>query len=136
MQDPFVGTWILNVAKSEFDANHRPQAGTMTVELDSEGYYLQQAEGRNEKGEPVTERPMRFLPDGQHHPIEGLPGLKYKAARVDAKTMTSEASREDGSIVGGATTVISGDGRSKTVTSFGYDTQLRQFQMKTVWDRQ
>ena len=51
MQDLFVGTWILNVEKSEFDANHRPRAGTMVVELDAEGYYLQTAEGIIEKGE-------------------------------------------------------------------------------------
>ena len=37
MQDPFVGTWKLNVEKSEFDANHRPTAGTMVFELDAAG---------------------------------------------------------------------------------------------------
>ena len=136
MQDPFVGTWKLNVEKSEFDANHRPQAGTMVVERDAEGYYLQKAEGISEKGEKVVERPLRFIPDGKEHPIAGLPGLSYVASMPDSNTMTSEARREDGSIVGGMTTVISADGASKTVTNSGYDAQLRQFKMRTVWDRQ
>jgi hypothetical protein len=50
--------------------------------------------------------------------------------------MTGEATREDGSVVVGSTTVVSADGKSKTVTNFGYDSQLRQFKQKTVWDRQ
>jgi hypothetical protein len=136
MQDPFVGTWKLNVEKSEFDVNHRPKAGTMVVERDAEGYYLQKAEGISEKGEKVAERPLRFIPDGKEHPIAELPGLSYVASMPDSHTMTSEARREDGSIVGGMTTVISADGASKTVTNSGYDAQLRQFKMRTVWDRQ
>ena len=43
MQNPFVGTWVLKVEKSEFDANHHPRAGTMIIEFDAEGYYLQTA---------------------------------------------------------------------------------------------
>ena len=136
MQDLFVGTWILNVEKSEFDANHRPRAGTMVVELDAEGYYLQTAEGINEKGEKAAERPMRFIPDGKPHPIPDFPGLKYVTTQPDANTMTGEVTREDGSIVGGSTTVVSPDGKSKTVSNFGYDSQLRQFKLKTVWDKQ
>src|SRR5579863_10305607 len=106
MQDPFLGTWKLNVEKSEFDVNHRPKAGTMVVERDAEGYYLQKAEGISEKGEKVAERPLRFIPDGKEHPIAELPGLSYLASMLDSHTMTSEARREDGSIVGGMTTVI------------------------------
>lgn len=135
MQDPFVGTWKLNVEKSEFDPNHRPTAGTMTVELDAEGYYLQKAEGLNAKGERVVERPMRFITDGTPHPVPGFPGLTYVAARPGANTMTTEARKEDGTVVGGGTTVVAADGASKKVSNFGFDTQLRQFRQTTVWDR-
>src|SRR5215469_7570095 len=134
MQDPFVGTWILNIEKSEFDENHRPREGTMVVELDREGYYLQTAEGINGKGERCTERPMRFIADGEEHPIPDFPGLRYTVTQPDANTMIGEARREDGSVVGGSTTVVSADGRSKTVTNFGYDSQLRQFKQRTVWE--
>jgi hypothetical protein len=136
MQDTFIGTWRLNVEKSHFDANHRPQAGTIVLEVDQEGYYLQKAEGVNEKGEKVTEHPLRYIADGQDHSIQGLPGLKYRATRVDANTLAEEAKREDGSTVGGATKMVSADGKSMTIDNFGYDSQLRQFKMRTVWDRQ
>ena len=136
MHDPFIGTWTLNVEKSQFDANHQPQAGTIVLEIDQEGYYLQKAEGVNQKGEKVSERPQRYMADGQDHPIEGLPGLSYRATRVDANTLAGEAKREDGSVVGGATKIVSADGKSMTIDNFGYDSQLRQFKMRTVWDRQ
>ena len=135
MQDPFVGTWKLNVEKSQFDANHRPQAGTLVYELDAEGYFLKTAEGVNERGEKIAERPERLLPDGKEHPIKDFPGLRYQVTRTGLNSMTTEARREDGSVVGGGTSVISADGKSLTVENFGYDTQLRQFKVHTVWDR-
>jgi hypothetical protein len=39
-------------------------------------------------------------------------------------------------VVGAVLQVVSADGKTKTVTNFGYDTQLWQFKLRTVWDRQ
>jgi hypothetical protein len=136
MHDPFVGTWKLNVEKSEFDGNHRPTAGTMVFEVDAQAHYLMTARGRNAKGEEVAERPMRLIPDGKEHPIPDFPGLRAVATRPDANTLTGEARKEDGSVVGGGTYVVSADGNSLTATNFGWDAQLRQFKQRTVWDRQ
>ena len=136
MQDPFVGTWQLNVEKSEFDANHQPNTGTMVFELDAQGHYLMTARGRNAKGEEVAERPMKFIPDGKEHPVPDFPGLKAVATRPDPNTITGEARREDGSVAGGGTYVTSADGKSLMATNFGWDSQLRQFKQRTVWDRQ
>jgi len=136
MQDPFIGTWKLNIEKSEFDANHHPKAGIMVFKLDEEGYYLQTAEGISEKGEKIAERPQRFLADGKEHPIPDFPGLKASASKPDPHTMIREARREDGSVIGGGTSVVSADGKLITATNFGYDSRLRQFKQTTVWDRQ
>lgn len=136
MQDLFIGTWKLNPGKSEFDANHRPASGLMVFELDAEGHYLMKAEGTKENGERVAERPQRLIPDGQEHPIPDAPGLKAVANRPDHNTIQVEARREDGSVAGGGTFVVSADEKSLTATNFGYDSQLRQFKQRTVWDRQ
>ena len=135
MTDLFVGTWELNPGKSEFDPNHRPAAATLIFELDAEGRYLMKAQGRKENGQTVTERPQQFTPDGQGHPLPEMPGLTVMTRWLDANSMQTEARREDGSVVGGGTYVVSADGQSLTVTNFGWDSQLRQFQQKTVWDR-
>jgi hypothetical protein len=134
--DPFVGTWKLNVERSEFDANHRPSAATMVFELDSRGNYLMKAEGAKANGEKVAERPVQFIPDGKEHQLPDFPGLKTVYTRPHPNTITGAVTREDGSVAGGGTYEVSLDGSSLTATTFGYDSQLRQFKQQTVWDRQ
>jgi hypothetical protein len=136
MQDPLIGNWKLNPARSEFDPNHRPKAGTMVLELTSEGHYALTAEGVTEKGEKCKERPTTFIPDGKEHPVPDFPGLISIVTRPEPNTLAAEVRREDGSVVGGGTYVVSPDGKILTATNFGYDSQLRQFKQKTVWDRQ
>jgi hypothetical protein len=136
MKNSFVGTWKLNVEKSEFDANHHPTAATMVFELDAQGHYLLRAEGRNAKDEKVQERPTTFILDGKEHLVPDFPGLKAVAMRPEPNTIDCEVRREDGSVVGGGTYVVSADGKSLTATNFGWDSQLRQFKQRSVWDRQ
>ena len=100
-----------------------------------EGGYLLKAEGRNAQGEACTERPSHILPDGQERPLPDFPGLIVIAQRPDSHTLRTEVRREDGSVVGGGSYVVSADSRSLIATTFGYDSQLRQFQQQTAWDR-
>ena len=136
MQDQLTGTWKLNPGKSEFDPNHRPSAGTMILELTPEGHYALTAEGVTENGEKCRERPTKLIPDGKEHPVPDFPGLASIVTRPDPNTLIAEVRREDGFVVGGCTYAVSPDGSSLTAINFGFDTQLRQFRQKTVWDRQ
>jgi hypothetical protein len=135
MQNPFEGSWRLNTEKSQFDANHRPSVGRMVFEVTAEGHYLLSAEGVNAKGEACRERPQRMVPDGKAYPVPDFPGLSATTSCPDANTIAAEVRREDGSVVGGGRYVVSQDGQSLTATNFGFDSQLRQFEQKTVWDR-
>ena len=135
-EDAFVGTWKLNLAKSQFDPNHRPLDGTMTFEVGPDGSYLMTAEGTKEGGEKVKEHPQSFLVDGQPRPIPEMPALSGVATKPDPNTIRGEARRQDGSVVGSATYVVSPDGRSLKATVSGTDDQLRSFTQITVWDRQ
>jgi hypothetical protein len=135
MRDPFNGTWKLNPEKSNFDANHRPLAGTLIFESEPDGSYLMTAEGLTATGETCRERPAKLIPDGKEHEVPDFPGLVAIATRPDPLTIASEVRREDGSVVGGGSYVVSSDGATLTGTTFGYDTQLRQFRQQTVWDR-
>lgn len=136
MHDPFVGRWKLNPEKSDFDANHRPAGGTMLWEPGPGGTYVMTAEGLNAKGEPVAERPQRLVPDGRPYPVQDLPGLVSATTRPEPNVIRAEARREDGTTVGEGTYVVAIDGQSLTATTAGFDTQLRRFEMRTVWDRQ
>ena len=125
----------MNKANSEFDANHRPADATITFEVDAEGNYVMRAEGTKENGERVVERPTTFVIDGLEHPVPDFPGLRVISTRVDPDTVRSEVRREDGSLAGGGTYALSVDGTTLTITNFGFDSQLREFKQKTVWDR-
>ncbi len=131
----FVGTWKLNPEKSEFSPYHRPTGATMSFTLEPDGHYLMLAEGIYGKGEKCVEKPQRFIPDGEPHPLPDLPGLTAIATCPDPHTIQTEARREDGSIVGQGSYIVSPDGTYLTATTSGYDTQLRQFRQHTVWDR-
>jgi hypothetical protein len=133
--DPFVGTWKLNRDRSEFSPHHHPKEGTMSLTLSAEGHYLMRAEGLNEKGERVYERPQRMIPDGQPHPVPDFPGLTAVCVRPDARTLRAEVRREDGSIAGQGVFELSPDGLSLTATNSGFDTQLREFRQRTHWER-
>ena len=135
MDNPFVGTWTLNPARSDYDANHKPAEGTMTWELDQDGGYVLLAEGVNEKGERCIEKPQRLRPDGQAYPVEGLPGLTSVTTHPNPNVIRAEAKREDGSLAGEGTYVVAADGRTMIASTRGFDSQLREFTMKTVWDR-
>ncbi|MDP6582775.1 MAG: hypothetical protein QF681_19150 [Vicinamibacterales bacterium] len=135
MQDPFIGTWQLNPRKSAFDPNHQPTAGTMVFELDEAGVYLMRATGVCD-GKRVAERPQRFVPDGSAQACPDLPDLTTVTTRPDPNTLKSEVRRDDGSIAGEGTYAVSADGRSLTGTVAGFDSQLRRFETRTVWDRQ
>lgn len=135
MSDPFVGTWTLNTTRSAFDANHKPAEATMTWELDADGAYLLLAEGVDARGERCREKPQRLRPDGVAYPVEGLPGLTSVTTRLNANTIRAEAKREDGSLAGEGTYVVAADGRTMMASTRGFDSQLRQFTMKTMWDR-
>jgi hypothetical protein len=135
MDDPFVGTWTLNPTQSAFDANHKPAAATMTWELDADGTYLLLAEGVDAKGERCREKPQRLRPDGVAYPVEGLPGLTSVTTRPNPNTIRAEAKREDGSLAGEGTYMVAADGTTMISSTSGFDSQLRPFTMKTVWDR-
>jgi hypothetical protein len=134
--NPFVGTWKLNLDRSTFDVNHNPRGGTMRFETDDDGRILMTAEGISEKGERFSERPVHFKPDGHDYPVPDFPGLVAKATLPSPGTIRTECRRQDGSIVGQGTYAVSEDGRSMTATTSGWDSQLRQFEVTTVWDRQ
>ena len=136
MDDPFIGTWKLNPGSSEFDANHRPTEAVMHWRLAADGGYLMEAAGLNAKGERVSERPQMLVPDGKPYPVPDFPGLSTVTTRPQPKALRAEVVREDGSVAGAGSYSVSEDGRLLTATTAGFDTQLRRFEMRTVWDRQ
>ena len=136
MNDLFVGTWKLNPARSTLDAHHRPTEGTMRWQRETNGAYLLEAEGLDAKGNRVAERPQRLIPDGLAYPVPDFHGLTAITSQPDGHTLRAEVRREDSTVVGEGSYVVSADGTSLVATTDGFDAQLRRFEMHTVWERQ
>lgn len=134
--DPLIGTWKLNPSRCDFDINHRPQAATLVIERDRDGSYLLTAHGIDEEGGKVVEKPQTLIPDGQPHPVPDFPGLAVTSERPEASILRTIVRRKDGSIVGQGTYAVSADGQFLTATTSGFDSQIRQFEQRTSWDRQ
>jgi hypothetical protein len=107
----------------------------MRWEHEADGQYVMTATGIDEKGRSVTERPQRFVTDENAYPVQEFPGLTTVATRKAPDTIQIDLRREDGSLAGQATYVLSADGRSLAATNMGFDSQLRQFRQYTVWER-
>lgn len=135
MDDPFIGTWMLVPGASQMDPNHRPSEVIMSCQLEPDGGYLILAEGVNEKGERVSEKPQKLYPDGRPYPVENFPGLSCVTNRPDRNVLRAEVKREDGSIAGEGTYTVGENGTSMTATTAGFDSQLRRFEMRMVFER-
>ena len=95
MQDPVVGTWILNVETSEFDAHCRPERAPWSSNLTPKDSIYRRRRESTKKVRSM-ERPVRFILDGKPHPFPDLIGLKYDATKTDPNTMRGEVTKEDG----------------------------------------
>ena len=136
INDPLIGTWRLNPSQSTFDVNHRPQSATLVIERGEDGGYLLRAHGIGEEGETIAEKPQALVPDGQPRPLPDFPGLAVTSERPEARILQTVVRRKDGSIVGQGTYAVSVDGQSMTAITSGFDSQLRQFEQRTNWDKQ
>src|SRR5581483_5308538 len=134
LEDPFVGIWKMNPAKSELDPNHRAAAATMHWQKEAGGYRMS-VEGMNARGQVIREAPQRFIPDGNEHSVAGAQGVISIVTRPEPNVLHIE-SKKDGHIVGQASYVVSRDGRSLTATVSGVDAKQRVFQTRMVFDRE
>jgi len=107
----------------------------MVFELDPEGRLLMTAEGVGGDGAKVAARPQEFVPNGIVRPLDGLPELSSVCRSPNANMLEAEARRGDGIVIGKGVYAVSTDGKMLTATASGVDSRLRQFEIRTVWDR-
>jgi hypothetical protein len=113
--DPRIGTWKLNLAKSKYTPgpapaaetrSYTPQGGAMQVSIDSVDV----------KGRHVALH-YTASDDGKDYPLTGIPTADAIAIRrVDARTFDVDT-KKDGKIIGTTRTAISTDGKVLTLLS-------------------
>ena len=135
--NPEVGTWKLNVARSKYVGTQAPKNNTTTIIAQGDGAKVSVA-GVAADGTRITYSYTTNY-DGKDSAIAGVgaPGGEDSIAikRVDANTTTSTA-KKAGKVIRTTRTVISKDGKVRTITTKGTDDQGKPVSATVVYDKQ
>ena len=136
-QDPWLGTWKLNLDKSKYEpASGAPKSQTVKQEAVAGGGMKSTVDGVDAQGKPLhTEVTTMF--DGKSTDVKGAPDANttrvYK--RIDTRTYEFVAS-----VAGKGTvtsrSVVAADGKSRTVTTTGKNAQGQSVNNVVVYEKQ
>jgi hypothetical protein len=133
-ENPILGTWKLNVAKSTFTPGPGWRSQTRTYTAAPGGVAVTWT-GLGAHGEPMNISFVSRL-DGKDYPMKGSANYDtLNAVPVDAFTVKSEEKR-DGKIVGIAMRTVSPDGKVLTITDEGTNRKGEKFSQVLVFERE
>jgi hypothetical protein len=134
-EDPQVGTWKLNVAKSKYSPGPAPKSSTTKVEAWGDDGVKLTADGVNAEGQ-TTHVEFQAKYDGKDYPVTGLPTADtISLKRVNPNTVDG-ITKKGGKQVGKSRSVVSKDGKTRTFTTEGTDAKGQKFKNVTVYDRE
>ena len=131
--DPQVGTWKLNLDKSKYTAGAAPKSSTTVVTAAGQGIKIATttvlADG--------TTRHVSYTAnyDGKSAAVTGHPDYDTVAITHSGNTMNGTRTKR-GKSVQTFTTVVSADGKTRTVTTTGVDARGGKVENVQVYDKQ
>jgi endonuclease YncB( thermonuclease family) len=131
--DPQLGTWKLNEAKSKIGAG---TAKNSTVVYVAAGDSVKvTVDGVDGSGKPAhNEWTGKF--DGKDYPVTGEPTADTRSyKKLDAHTL-SFAQKKDGKMTISGKIVVSGDGKTRTVTTTTTTADGKKVSSTAVYDKQ
>jgi len=133
---PFVGTWKLNVAKSNYAPGTAMKESTITFEAVG-NEMRRKFVGVDADGQKVNED-STIAWDGEPHKIETPPGppIMVTVKQVNAHTLDVTVKTADGKLLDTVKAVASKDGKSITVTEKGEDQKGRKLDNTEVFEKQ
>ncbi len=134
--DHFLGTWKLDTAKSKYNPGPAPQSGTNVYTADGD-WVVTKSEGVGADGK-ATSNSQRYKRDGKEYPWNTTDASEKRMVsmkQIDDHHITSTFTR-DGKVVSTAKTTISKDGKTRTLTSSGTNTDGKKFSNVLVYTRQ
>jgi len=141
-QNPFMGTWKLNEAKSTFAPGMAKnntvgyETNTLNAAARTEGLDVKVTiDGTDGAGNPThNEWTGKF--DGKDYPVKGDPSSdfrSYKRVGIEELDFTVKNGTK---VTTTGRIVVSDDGKSRTVTASGTDAQGKKFTSTAVYDKQ
>jgi hypothetical protein len=117
--NPLIGTWKLNLAKSKYIGAPPPRSQTMTFAGEGENL-TNNVEAVDAQGQAIKTMFIHIY-DGKPHPTTGVAGGLYDSSaytRIEANTVNF-VRLKDGKALQTGWAVVSGDGKTYTVTTGG-----------------
>lgn len=136
-QDPLLGTWQQDLARSRYDPSTRTPRLPTTVRRTALGIngYRQTTDGMNAQG-TATHTEFTAHWDGKDYPVTG--SADYDAVslkKIDGFTLIA-VNKRGGVVVRMMRTVVSQDGTTSTSAVIGYTMQGIAFHNVVVFDKQ
>ncbi|HME34687.1 MAG TPA: hypothetical protein VKF84_05575 [Candidatus Sulfotelmatobacter sp.] len=132
-QNPNMGTWKLNEAKSKLAAGF-PKNTTVTYEAAGDSIKAT-VDGVDPQGKPThTVWIGKF--DGKDYPVTGDPTADTRALKqIDAHTLEL-TSKKGGKVTLTGKIVVAADGKSRTLTASGTDSMGMKVEGMSFYDKQ
>jgi hypothetical protein len=130
--NPQMGTWKLNEAKSKFAGKARNH----TVVYEAAGDQTKvTVDGVDENGAAVhNEWTGKF--DGKDYPVTGEAGSDQRSYKMVNKHTLELTNKKDGKTTLTGRIVVSNDGKTRTVTTTATDAQGKKVENVAVYDKQ
>ena len=131
--DPHVGTWVLNVNKSTYSPGPPPRAQTSVYTAGGQSFKIV-TKGMAALGQPTsTEFTAAF--DGKDYPARGNPDWDaVLSKRIDSHTI-EYARKKGGKVVQTSISVVSKDGKTRTITTTGVNARGDKVKTVAVYER-
>src|SRR5262245_24324157 len=131
--NPQMGTWKLNEAKSRF-ATGATKNNTVVYEAAGDNVKIT-VDGTDKDGKSThNEWTGNF--DGKDYPVTGDPTSDMRSyKKIDDRTLKMIV-KKDGKVTASGRIVVSADGKSRTVTTSGTDAEGKRVQNRAVYDKQ
>ena len=134
--NPLIGAWKLNLAKSKYMGAPPPRSTTLT--FTAEGQNLTNTADTIDAQGQTVKTVFVHIYDGKPHPTTGVPGGLYDSSaytKSDANTINIVRSK-DGKAVQTGWAVLSGDGKTYTVTTGGTGPNGQAMSSVAVFEKQ
>jgi hypothetical protein len=132
-KDAFVGTWVLNVAKSKYSPGPAPKSASTIIQAAGQGYKFsvknEQASGAVQQWSFTTNLDGKDVPITGNNPNADTVAVK----RIDANTLETVA-KKDGKVTTTQRNVVSADAKTRTVTTTGVDAQGEKVNNVAVYE--
>src|SRR5262245_54484471 len=133
--DPQVGVWKLNLAKSKYSPGPAPKSGTTKIEAAGAGAKVIVDQIAGDGATRHWEFTANY--DGKDSPVSGNNPDADMVARTRTNANTVQTiSKKGGKITTTQTSVVSADGKTRTVTTKGVNASGQQVNNVAVYEKQ